>query len=162
MSALRQWGRKGTYQGDIGKNLYFRGKKHRQQFKEGNTLNSMVFSYPIERSTLSWNLAHLQFNPILCGLKYNLFHARGGIYAPPRDFALSEPIMHRQLRKVKFEKILGHRKRQQHSKSRIVVLAAKEKSCGEKCAKEFQLFQNSFSKVGKFFLVKTNVLNPRW
>ena len=69
------------------------------------------------------------FNPIPRGLKYNLFHAGRGIYAPPRDFALAEPMMHQKLCHfihIKFEQFVGHRKRKQHFKSKNVVVAAKK------------------------------------
>ena len=69
-------------------------------------------------------------NPIPRGLKYNLFNARGGIYAPPRDFALALPKMHQNLCQfihMKFEQFVGHRKREQHFKSKNVVVAAEKK-----------------------------------
>ena len=58
-------------------------------------------------------------NPILRGIKSNLFYAGVGIYAPPRDFALAEPKMHQKLCHfihIKFEQFVGHRKRKQHFK----------------------------------------------
>ena len=42
-------------------------------------------------------IKYWSFNPIPRELKYNLFHARWGIYAPLRDFALAEPKMHQNL-----------------------------------------------------------------
>ena len=57
-------------------------------------------------------------NPMPHKLKYNLFHGKGGeghIY-PSRNFVLSEPIMHRQLRTfihIKFKQFVGHRIGQQ-------------------------------------------------
>jgi len=71
-----------------------------------------------------------RFNPIPRWLKYSLFHARGGIYAPSRDFALSEPKMHQNLCQfihIKFEQFVGHRKNPQHFTSKNVVVAAKKK-----------------------------------
>ena len=56
----------------------------------------------------------LDFNPILPGIKSNLFYEGVGIYAPPRDFALAEAMMHQNLWKfihIKFEQFVGHRKK---------------------------------------------------
>ena len=74
-------------------------------------------------------IMNIIFNPIPRGLKYNLFHAGRGIYAPPRDFALAEPMMNQKLCHfihIKFEQFVGHRKRKQHFKSKNVVVAAKK------------------------------------
>ena len=53
----------------------------------------------------------------------------GGIW-PPRDFALSESIMHQKFRHfipIKYEQFVGHRKRQKHFRIKIVVETAKIK-----------------------------------
>ena len=42
-------------------------------------------------------LSQPSFNPILLGIKSNLFYAGVGIYAHPRDFALAEAMMHQNL-----------------------------------------------------------------
>ena len=76
----------------------------------------------------SFQCPHL-LNPIPRGLKYNLFHAGRGIYAPPRDFALTEPMMHQKFCHfihIKFEHFVGYRKRKQHFKSKNVVVAEKK------------------------------------
>ena len=61
------------------------------------------------------------------------------------------------LRGIKSNFFVGHRKRKQHFKSKNVVVAAKKKICGVKCAENFRPFRNASSKVGKFFLVKTKL-----
>ena len=69
-------------------------------------------------------------NPVLRGIKSNLFYAKGGIYTPPRDFALALPKMHQNLCQfihMKFEQFVGHRKREQHFKLKNVVVAAEKK-----------------------------------
>ena len=114
----------------------------------------------------------LAFNRKL-NLNLTLFYAKsnptyftrgGGIYAPPREFALAEPKMHQNLCQfihIKFEQFVGHRKRKQHFKSKNVVVAAKKKNCGVKCEEKIRPFQNASSKVGKFFLVKTKLTTPK-
>ena len=102
--------------------------------------------------------------PIPRGLKCNLFHAGRGIYARPRDFALAEPMMHQKLCHfvhIKFEQFVGHRKRKQHFKSETLVVTAKKKSRGVKCADIFRPFQNASSKVGKFFFIKTKLTTSK-
>ena len=102
-------------------------------------------------------------NPIPRGLKYNLFHAGRGIYAPPRDFALAEPMMHQKLCHfihIKFEQFVGHRKRKQHFKSKNVVVAVNKKFRHVKCA-DFWPFQNASSKVSKLFSVNLHPLNAK-
>ena len=58
-----------------------------------------------------------------------ILRMEGGIYAP-RDFALSEPILHQKFYHfihIKYDKYVGHRKGQKYCRSNILALAAKMK-----------------------------------
>ena len=87
----------------------------------------------------------LKFNPIPHRLKYNLFHAGRGIYAPRRDFALVEPIMHLKIWHfihTSFEQFVCHRKRQQHFSPKYVDVAAKRKNLWRKmCGQNVDRFK---------------------
>ena len=141
-------------------------------WKHINPASKLVTSYPSYCSLNTYNNLHIyeitnyintshshqleefSINPISRGLKYNLFHAGRGIYAPPRDFALVEPILHQKLCHfihIKFEQFVGHRKRKQHFKSKNVVVAMKKKFVAWNVQKNFGRFKTLF-QIGIIFL----------